>query len=511
MPPAALDAGTLATESTADMDELRSMTQFLELSSQSATLPVSSPLGATGGSTTGDFEIIPSLEPLEMSSRNPTLPCQFFGPHQRIEPFFGRDDTLKQIDDYLLPPVDPTVAQEAEQDPEQLRSFAICGLGGMGKTALALEYAWTRREHFEAIFWLTADKDEILAAEFARIAYRLGLEDESGDIAASCGVVHGWLTNPMRNTAEPDSPENKVNWLIIFDNVDNADVLPDYWPKTGRGSVLVTSRDPWARHNDFIQNGVDLPPLSTTESAAMMQRLTHVSAGGSQQGALLAIAERLGGLPLAINQMSGVFRQRKLTYTLLLRFYNEEGIECLQEGSQGSSSDSHNVHSLATLWALDRLSPQTRALLEVVCLLDPDNIPEELLTVEDPGKMELEEYPKTLNQYLNARKELISSSLITSNEESGKISLHRLIQETAKRRMSKDHLIKALRTALRLLVSVWPFQSMVEHHFTARFGKCELLFPSLLRLKDGIEPLIRGPSAWCPDIQVAHLLNDAGW
>ena len=96
------------------------------------------------------------------------------------------------------------------------------------------------------------------------------------------------------------------------------------------------------------------------------------------------------------------------------------------------------------------------------------------------------------------------------NEEQEKIALHRLIQETVRGLMNEGQLFKAFKTALYLLMSVWPFQSMVEHHSIARFPKCEALFPSLLRLKDGIEPLIRSHNLSL-GVSIARLLNDAGW
>lgn len=62
-----------------------------------------------------------------------------------------------------------------------------------------------------------------------------------------------------------------------------------------------------------------------------MQGLTHVRADNSNKDALAAIAGKLDGFPLAINQMSGVFRQLRLSYTDFLKYYNEEGIEGLFE------------------------------------------------------------------------------------------------------------------------------------------------------------------------------------
>jgi hypothetical protein len=416
---------------------------------------------------------------------------------------------MKKIDDHLLPAstnpdVKPLLASE-----EQLRSFAICGLGGMGKTELAVEYAYSRRESFEAIFWLAAEDAKILASDFAQLAIRLGFEDSPSDFAASRDVVMGWLAQPLRKMSSPDTPDNLVSWLLIFDNVDNLDTLSDYWPKFGRGSVLITSRDPYARHHLFTEKGMDLPPLSNSESELLMQRLTYVRADVDQQNALADIAVKLGGLPLAINQMSGIFRRLRLSYTEFYKFYNEEGILRLFDRQTGAN-ESQQFRSLATVWALDQLSANTKALLQVICLLDPDGIPEGLL-IDKLGEVKLQDYPQTMGEYYDARLELLSSSLITRNANEDKLSLHRLIQDTAKAMMGKQELIAAFEAANSLVISAWPFQSMKEHHSIARFTECEAIFPSVLRLKLGLTELIQTASDFQPDIRVARLLNDTGW
>lgn len=329
------------------------------------------------------------------------------------------------------------------------------------------------------------------------------------DLAASRDVVNGWLSQPLRKSNVPDTPENEVPWLIIFDNVDNLDVLSDFWPKTGRGSVLVTSRDPVAKYNIFTANGITLPPLTNTESQTLMERLTLTKADASQREALSAIVEKLGGLPLAINQMSSIFRELRLSYIDFLQFYNEEGIEQLHKNLPDSTYP-ENARSLATVWALDRLSPKTRALLQVVCLLDPDDIPEELL-VDESSEIELSDYPKNRGEYFRARGELLSSSLIQQNVEYQKLKLHRLVQDATKFMMDEGQLFEDFRAAIRLVISAWPIQSLKEHHSIARFSKCEIIFPSVLRLKNGLEPFITGPSNFALDIRVAQLFNDTGW
>jgi tetratricopeptide (TPR) repeat protein len=416
---------------------------------------------------------------------------------------------MECVDRVLLP---SSARRDSEDAGDQLRSFAICGLGGMGKTELAAEYAYSRKDQFEAIFWLGADDAKILASNFAQIAQRLGLEDDQSDFAASRDIAMGWLSLPLKKVAEPDTPENVADWLVIFDNVDNLDVLSDYWPKFGRGSVLVTSRDPFAKHNLYVEEGINLRPLSSSESEAMMQRLTHVKADTTNRNALSAIAGKLDGFPLAINQMSGVFRQLRLSYTDFLKYYNEEGIEGLfdKQTERETADNAHTIRSLATVWALDRLSKGTRALLQVICLLDPDEIPEELL-INKSASAKLDGYPTSRGDYYKARSELVASSLINQDAEHKNISLHRLIQETAKARMEPNELVAAFQAAGSLIISAWPFQSMKEHHSVARFSRCEAIFPSVLRLKDGLEPLIQASVDFPLDIGLAKLFNDTGW
>jgi hypothetical protein len=483
------------------------------------SIPISSPRGgATGGSTLGSFELVPRETALEPSNKDPILPCFSLGTHRRKSHFVGRRDVIKIIDENLLPPTPEAgpsgSGQDIEQltiedDEDQLRSFAICGLGGIGKTELAVEYAYSRRDKFEVVFWLGADDANILASNFAQIAHQLALEDDISDLAAIRDVAMGWLSEPLRKRSEPETPENIVNWLIIFDNVDNLDVLAEYWPKFGRGSVLVTSRDPFAKHTLYVECGIDLAPLSNSESEVLMQRLTHVRADSHQKDALAAIAQNLDGLPLAIDQMSGVFRRLRLSYTAFLKYYNEEGIQGIFE-KHTEPTDSHRARSLATVWAFDQLSKSTKALLQVICLLDPDDIPEELL-IDKCGVVKLESYPKSKGAYYDASSELVSSSLINKDPDLERLSLHRLIQDTAKAVMTKEELVAAFQAATSLILEVWPFQSMEEHHSVARFSKCETLFPSVLRLKAGLEPLIKDATDFPLDIRVARLFNDTGW
>lgn len=472
-----------------------------------ASVPTSYPEGcSTAGSTVASFEMVPLVTPLEGSEKEPVLPCFMLGSQHRAEHFLGRDDMLATLDRYLL-----QEQKDASDDTQRgsIRSFAICGLGGVGKTSLAAEYAFSRQVVFDAIFWLNADNANILGNSFAHISTRLGLEERSSDIAASHSIVMNWLSKPLKRPSEPETQENLAKWLIVFDNVDNLDVLSEFWPGLGRGSVLVTSRDPQAKRNMHIRDGIQLPGLSLVNTQLLLEQLTDSPATKAQEKAIQSIAGKLGGLPLAISQMAGLYRQLRCSHTDIANLLDDKGIATTFQ-TTADLYKGQESRSLATIWALDRLEGPTRALLQVICLLDPDAVPQELLT-KFSLEPDLADYPKTMLQYLRARGELLSSSLIHLHEDSGEISIHRLIQDSVLHDMSPQQLQAAYQTATALAIAVWPFQLMKEHHSIARFGKCETFFPSVLRLKDGLEPMIREGSYSSKNLQVARLFNDVGW
>ncbi|PVH75065.1 hypothetical protein DL98DRAFT_575303 [Cadophora sp. DSE1049] len=202
-------------------------------------------LGTIGSLTTDNDRtqavLIPALTALEisaMSSREATLGSS-------VNRSQGNDQAITNFDVVnKLPPV-----------------YARCGMGGIGKTHIAVEYAYSRMSKYDAIFFLTADRKTILCKEFARVAIQLGLEEQSqaNDLTVSCGIVKGWLSHPVRSYDSPPSPGNEASWLLIFDNVDSLDVLEDFWPTIGSGAVLITSRDSLARNPIYTaNNGIDL-------------------------------------------------------------------------------------------------------------------------------------------------------------------------------------------------------------------------------------------------------------
>lgn len=232
-----------------------------------------------------------------------------------------------------------------------------------------------------------ADEVAKIDHDYQQISLGLGLEDasECKSQVVSREIVKGWLSSPQRYVSASDEfaqagrPSSDASWLLIFDNVDDPMILADYWPQ-GAGSILITSRDPLAK-NMFTSrpSGMDLGPLTKEDSLSLFNHLTAAFSEPEEETAR-KISEALGGVPLAISQMAGVIRRQDLTLSEFLELYmDHEEHASLYETKFDTNVVTYR-HSLSTVWAFEKLKPQSRQLLELISFLDPDDVGEDLLT-----------------------------------------------------------------------------------------------------------------------------------
>ncbi|KAJ5381093.1 tetratricopeptide repeat domain-containing protein [Penicillium cataractarum] len=244
-----------------------------------------------------------------LSLGNWNLPCFALADQSRNRNFVGRDHILNSMDDYLLPQETSLPA-----DMNSIRSFAICGESGMGKTDLAIEYAYSRRSQFGAVFWLHAGSAAELMTDFCQIPGYLGLANTYSHPTPESRrkLAKAWLNNPKKSV---DWGVN-CRWLLIFDNADDLDVIADYIPRGGNGSILITSRS-YAARDYFFEDGpgIDLDPLSTGEATALLQRLVLGADGRlsrTDQKALMKIASLSGGVPGDITRIAESIQHRSV-------------------------------------------------------------------------------------------------------------------------------------------------------------------------------------------------------
>ena len=259
--------------------------------------------------------------------------------------FTGRDGLLAAVQERILTE-DRAVVQ------------ALHGIGGVGKTQLAIEFAYQFAGSYDMAWWINAEQGGLIGDQFAALGLALGCIDAGAGIDVVQAVVLAKLRERGR-------------WLLIFDNAENpADVRP--W-LPGGGHVLITSRQSgW----DEIAAPVEVDLLMRSESVAILRGrvpgLTESDADG--------LANWLADLPLAVVQAAGYMARTGITSDEYLRLLRTRAAEIMAQGSPVSYPRSLTA---ATQLIADRLAvedPAGLALARICAFLASDPIPQDLFT-----------------------------------------------------------------------------------------------------------------------------------
>lgn len=297
-----------------------------------------------------------------------------------------------------------------------MKHIALCGMGGLGKTEIAIEYVYSCRGKFDAIFWIRADEEENLELDFSRVATSLGLEDpsEPNNQPVNRELAKGWLSNPKKPFEETSDTvgQSEATWLVILNNADNADILDDLKPIFGNGSLLITSRDPLAKMAfSFTPVGVDLEPLSEKDAIQFLQQL--VPRGNEEEAR--EIVKVLGCLPLAITQMASVIRKQFLPYAdFSTQYQDEAGREELHNLQLNGNPRATARGTIASIFAIEQLSAEARTLLELSSFLNPDCISERIFVQNILSSFP--NFPHKTAAWNAARGKLIQASLVKRND-----------------------------------------------------------------------------------------------
>lgn len=447
------------------------------------------------------------LEAFSPEQAEPRIPCFMVDTFVRNKSFFGRKSVLQALDTCLLPATDLVVSSQ----PDRTRVALLCGLGGLGKTEVAVEYAHSRRDRFDAVFLIRADEPSKLEKDLSQITVRLGIQDpgDPHNTIVNKGLAMGWLTDPMKiRDAHTDSAVPvPASWLLIFDNADDPDVLAPYKEIADKGAVLITSRNPLARRSfSPVTTQIDLQPFQPSEARELLQQLTDIDSHNTEAR---RIGSRLGGLPLAIAQMAGLIRLQFLSFDEFLDIYDEPLEEAEVHETELQPLRKTARGNISSIWAIESLSAEARAVIEILAFLDPDRIQDAILTRHVAEITEAPHFPRKKSAFYKARTELIRSSLVKRNEDTGEFWIHRVVQDAVKGKMSQVSKRQTFSNVVNLISAEWP-ASAIGSHDVELWEKSESLYPHITALRDGYLKYFSEEDHKV-QLRLASLLNRAAW
>jgi tetratricopeptide (TPR) repeat protein len=330
-----------------------------------------------------------------------------------IRSFVGREGDLANIETTLARGGAAALAP----------AITLHGTGGVGKTQLALAYAERHGAEYRLGWSIAADTELEITTGLARLAEKLGLDGDPPELAAA--VV--------------DALRAEDSWLLIFDNA-TPKVLSPFLPRTGRGQIVITSRNPaWPGIATGLR--VEVFPLEVSIDLLLNR------SGQTDRQAATELAKELGCLPLALEQaasyMTGPPSLEMSAYMELFRQRRDElledGVALDYEGTVGST------FSLA----VDRIAEfdeNAIALLRIFAFLAPETIPVGLVS-ERVGSDPLE-----LRKLLV---HLSEAGLLTA-ETARTMRMHRLVQAVVRIHLTGEERQASLAAAIELLIELMP-------------------------------------------------------
>jgi tetratricopeptide (TPR) repeat protein len=278
---------------------------------------------------------------------------------RRNKNFTGRAETLARLRQGMSSGVTAVLLRRGPKDPVPQ---AIQGLGGVGKTSIAVEYAYRYRSAYDLVWWIPADQLPLARASLAALAERLGLETAMR--AGTDSAIQAVLDALRRG--DPFS-----RWLLIFDNADQPEDIIDLLPH-GPGDVLITSR------NHRWQSLTDIVPLDVFDREESKDFLARRVPRPLTDGDTDRLAEQLGDLPLALGQAGALLAETGMPVDEYLRLLNEHVSRIMSEGKAPDYPFTMTAAWKLSAEALARQLPQARELLNCCAFFSPEPIPRDL-------------------------------------------------------------------------------------------------------------------------------------
>jgi tetratricopeptide (TPR) repeat protein/transcriptional regulator with XRE-family HTH domain len=414
-------------------------------------------------------------------------------PYQRNRYFTGRGETLELIQSTL---------QHSEQRGIFPVQVALCGLGGIGKTQTALEFAYRYADEYTAVLWAQAETREDMLSECIALANTLNLpEKDLSDHPQVASALMEWL-------------RTHEGWLLILDNADDLSMVDEFLPRGGKGHILLTTR---AMATGQHIEGLEIEKMEYEDAMLLLLHRAKIIRDDIGLNVIASvvyeqarkICELVDGLPLALSQIAAYIEENAIDLGDYLALFSAYPSSLLQRRSELGSSN--YPHSVATTWALsfekiENTNAVAADVLRLCAFLQPDAISEHLL-LQGISSPDAPLYTIAANPLIlyEAIGELRKYSFIRRNTQTKTLSLHRLVQLFLKETMTREEQRMWAERAICMVNSILPdlfeyaFSSweVYQTHLPHALLGCELIrewqleFPEAARLLDQVGVFLR--------------------
>ena len=339
---------------------------------------------------------------------------KFIVPYQKNEHFTGRQSLLAKLCGKLC-----------ETEPKQYNHrVALYGLGGVGKTQLALEYVYTHKALHDRVYWLSGVDQVSLLSGFQEIAKRTQCISDTTDLSPSdvAKSVLSWLNQQQ-------------GWLLVIDNLDDASVVDDYLPERSPGRLtLLTTRNP--NSDEFQAEALEVGVLDNDDAIELLSirsKVGSVSDTPQVKAEAAEIVKEVGCLPLAIEQAGAYIREISKDIFKFLPSYRKNRKTHHTRIPKGNWK---YAKSIATTWRLsfqqvEQNNKAASRLLKLLAFLNPDGILTDFLEAGKDGlDADLQAVISDADTFYEALSELERFSIIQRqiHDDGQRIRIHRLVQ-----------------------------------------------------------------------------------
>ena len=385
---------------------------------------------------------------------------------------FGQGNT--QINNFMLPPVEvtwpirvgavPPLADCYQERAEAGRlaeimdgggtavlTQVLSGLGGVGKSQLAVGYARAAAARSDLLVWISAITRDAVLSAYAEAAGRLGYR-----LAREPGQAADWFLNWLATDSDRD-------WLIVLDDVTDPAHLRGLWPQGPRGRTLVTTRRTDAVLTERGRRLLPVGLYAPDEAVRYLGRKLGDQADHADLAEAAELAADLGHLPLALAQAAAFMLDRGESCAGYRRRLRDRRRTLADLFPEDALADDYQA-TIAATWSIsvdlaDRLAPvgRSRPLLELAGVLDPNGFPAELVATGAVTTWLDPEHPDPASAR-DALHNLARLSLLELDPGGGPnaVRVHALVQRAVRESLAEDRLPAVALAAADALEELWP-------------------------------------------------------